>query len=93
MGYLDWLTQIHHFAVSLVLGFALVALVALAFLSGHSGPRPYDPDSPTPPIEHFGGWVREAHGQVPVFMKVWIAAIATWALALTGIVIWHGYRY
>ncbi len=93
MGWLDRLTQIQHLALAVLLGFALVAMAALAFLSGRGGKEAYDPEHPRGPIEHYGGWIREARGTVPLFMKVWIVAVASWAIALTGIVIWHGYRY
>jgi hypothetical protein len=93
MGYFTHLVEIQNLAFAIFLGFTLVSFFALIFLAGRGHHGHYDGTNPYPPIESYGNWVREGQGPVPLFLKLWIVAIASFALALTGIVIYHGYRY
>lgn len=92
MGQITHLVVMQRIALVLLLGFSLVSFVCLIFLSGRGRQSHYDGE-PIPPIENYGNWVREGHGRVPLFLKMWMFAVAGIAVALTGIVIYHGYRY
>lgn len=92
MGMFTHLVIIQHVAFALLLGFALVALVCLAYLSGRGEHNHYDGQG-IGPFEHYGNWVREGQGPVPLFLKVWIVFIVGCAITMTGIVIHHGFRY
>ncbi|HWG36980.1 MAG TPA: hypothetical protein VN690_04615 [Terriglobales bacterium] len=92
MGMFDQLVGTERVALALLLGFALVVFVILAYLSGRGKHSHYDGQG-IEPIESYGAWVKEASGRVPLFLKLWIVAVIGIALALTGIVIRHGYWY
>ncbi|MGH9394192.1 MAG: hypothetical protein ACRD1E_08485 [Terriglobales bacterium] len=88
----DHLLVLHRFALAVLLGFTLVSFVCLIFLSGRGKHSHYDGHG-IGPLESYGDWVKEGRGPVPLFLKLWIIAIAAWAVAITGIVIYHGYWY
>ncbi|MGH9472569.1 MAG: hypothetical protein ACRD1M_07480 [Terriglobales bacterium] len=92
MGMFDHLLVLQRAAIALLLGFTLVGFIALAFLSGRGRQSHYDGRG-IEPLEDHAGWIKEGHGRVPIFLKLWMVAIVGWCIALTGIVIYHGYWY
>jgi len=92
MGSFDHLLVLQRFALAVLLGFTLVSFVCLIFLSGRGKHSHYDGNA-IEPLDDFGGWVKEGRGRVPLFLKLWMIAIAAFAVAITGIVIYHGYWY
>jgi len=92
MGMFSHLVMIHREAFALLLGFTLAAFVCLIFMAGRGKFNRYD-GTGIEPIDNYGDWVTEGHGRVPLFLKLWMIAILGVALSLTGIVIYHGYRY
>ena len=93
MGMFDWLTNVHRMAEVLLLGFALVVFVCMAYLAGRSRHRYYDADHPWGPIENHAGWLREGHGPIPFLLWFWTIAVLAWMFTITGVVMWHGYYY
>ncbi len=75
MGRFDWLTNVHRMAEVLLLGFALVVFVCMAYLAGRSRHRYYDADHPWGPIENHAGWLREGHGPIPFLLWFWTIAV------------------
>lgn len=92
MGVIDHLVIIHRIAFAILLGFATAAFFCVIFLSGRGHHGHYTGDG-IGPIQTYGDWVKEGQGQVPLFLKLWIALLVGICVSLTGIVIYHGYRY
>ncbi|MGH9413637.1 MAG: hypothetical protein ACRD0Y_07835 [Terriglobales bacterium] len=92
MGQITHLIVIQRAALILLLGFALAGFVCLIYLSGRGKHSHYD-GKPIEPVHEYGGWLKEGSGRVPLFLKIWIIAIAAWAIAFTALVIHHGYWY
>ncbi|HEY8055345.1 MAG TPA: hypothetical protein VIE13_05485 [Terriglobales bacterium] len=92
MGQFDHLVILQRMAFALLLGFTLVAFVSLIYLSGRGRQSYYDGEG-IEPVHDYAGWVKEGSGRVPIYLKLWMIAIAAWAVAITGIVIHHGFWY
>ncbi|MGH9486904.1 MAG: hypothetical protein ACRD04_04860 [Terriglobales bacterium] len=92
MGQITHLIIIQRGALVLLLGFALAGFVCLIYLSGRGAKSHYN-GRPVEPVHSYAGWVREGSGRVPIALKLWIIAIAAWAVTMTAIVIHHGYWY
>ncbi|MGH9467974.1 MAG: hypothetical protein ACRD1Y_11530 [Terriglobales bacterium] len=92
MGQISHLIIIQRAALILLLGFALAGFFCLIYLSGRGKHSHYD-GNPIRPVHDYGGWVKEGSGRVPLFLKLWIIAIASWCVVITAIVIHHGYWY
>lgn len=88
----DHMVVLHRMAFAILLGFTFVSFVCLIFLSGRGEVSHYDGGG-IEPIQDHAGWVKEGSGRVPIFLKLWMVAIASWAVAITGIVIYHGFWY
>lgn len=92
MGQISHLIVIQRAALVLLLGFALAVFFCLLFLSGRGRHSHYDGDG-VKPIHDWAGWLQEGSGRVPIFLKIWMIAIAAWCIAMTAIVIHHGFWY
>ncbi|MGH9476259.1 MAG: hypothetical protein ACRD1C_07990 [Terriglobales bacterium] len=92
MGQISHLIVIQRAAFAILLGFTFAGFFCLIFLSGRGKHSHYDGNG-IQPVHDYADWVKEGSGQVPIFLKLWIAAIAAWCVAITAIVASHGYWY